>query len=139
SFTPPGASFLSGDRNLFFASVPGVLSAGETYSGPLFKIAIAATATGSYSGTFVISGGTDIFASGNLASAAFTLNSQINQPPNVISVSPVNGSGVNQTFSTVYSDANGVSDLNAAYLLFNSSLNGTAACWIAYVRSTNTM
>src|SRR5205085_1598629 len=62
-----------------------------------------------------------------------------NQPPTVVSVSPINGAGINQTFNAVYADSNGASDLNAVYLLFNSSLSGPGGCWIAYLRASNTM
>jgi hypothetical protein len=38
SFTPPAGTYLTADRNFFFANVPGILSPGETYSGPIFSL-----------------------------------------------------------------------------------------------------
>ncbi len=60
--------------NPFFANVPGILLPGETYTGVLFQMDIGASASaGDYAGTIVLKGGTDLVASGDLASAGFTI------------------------------------------------------------------
>src|SRR5262249_21784902 len=64
-------------------------------------------------------------------SAEFSLPSR---PPTVSSVSPMNGSGASQTFSFIFSDADGYTDLNIVYGLFNSTLSTANACFFAYSR-----
>ena len=62
--------------NPFFANVPGILLPGETYTGVLFQMDLSATASvGDYAGTIVLKGGPDLVASGDLASAGFTIYS----------------------------------------------------------------
>jgi len=53
-------------------------------------------------------------------------------PPAVVSVTPNSGSGATQTFTAVYSDPNGAALINAAYILINTSVSGTGACWVEY-------
>src|SRR3989442_10699776 len=55
-----------------------------------------------------------------------------NVAPAADSVSPASGTGASQTFTFTYSDANGYTDINAAYALFNSSLNAADACYVFY-------
>lgn len=69
----PGGTYFTVDRNFFFESVPGVLSPGETYSGPIFKISVAKAPSGSYAGSAAILGGSDILSQGSLPSVNFTL------------------------------------------------------------------
>ncbi len=61
--------------NDFFANVPGILTAGQTYSDTVFSVAIAsATPTGNYSGTITMLGGTSIFSANSLASQSFEVS-----------------------------------------------------------------
>ena len=53
-----------------------------------------------------------------------------NQPPLPVSVMPSSGTGRSQTFSVVYSDPNGVTDLASTQVVFNTAVNGIAACYI---------
>ena len=62
-----------------------------------------------------------------------------NSPPSAVSVTPSSGNGSPQTFTMVYSDANGVSDLRWAYLLVNTSLNANNACYVVYSNTDNTL
>ena len=55
----------------------------------------------------------------------------------VVSVTPNSGSGVSQVFTAVYSDPHGASILNAAYVLFNTSVSGVNACYVEYYPTTN--
>ena len=50
-------------------------------------------------------------------------------------VTGVSGSG--SPFTAVFSDPNGASSLNAAFLLLNTSLSGVNGCYIEYVPSSN--
>jgi hypothetical protein len=68
------APFLVLQTNTFFANVPGILLPGETYTGPVFRVALAATApAGDYSGTIALDGGADSVGVANLASTTFTV------------------------------------------------------------------
>jgi len=74
SLSGNSATHLTPDSNTYFSNVPGILLPNETYSGPLFSIALDGTATpADYGGTVNVLGGADIFASGNLASANFAV------------------------------------------------------------------
>ena len=53
-----------------------------------------------------------------------------------VSVSPLSGSGVSQTFSFVFSDANGASDLNSVQVIFNSSFSAVSGCYVFAVPAT---
>jgi hypothetical protein len=59
------------------------------------------------------------------------------QLPSVVSVTPSSGSGVTQTFTMVYSDPNGLSDLNNTRVLFNASLSAYAGCYVSYSPGSN--
>ena len=58
-------------------------------------------------------------------------------PPAPVSVTPSSGSGFLQTFTAVFSDPAGASDILAARVLINSSFSGTNACFIYYTASGN--
>lgn len=69
---PPNVTTLSG--NAFFANVPGILLPGETYEGPLFRIALSnASSAANYTGSITFLGGADIFAGTQLVSAPLTV------------------------------------------------------------------
>jgi len=59
--------------------------------------------------------------------------------PAVVSLSPASGTGLTQTFTAVYSDPNGLSDLGTAKLLFNTAISGVNACDIYYSAGTNAL
>ncbi|HZU24736.1 MAG TPA: Ig-like domain-containing protein, partial [Bryobacteraceae bacterium] len=58
-------------------------------------------------------------------------------PPTVVSVSPNSGSGTSVTFTAVYSDPNGVADLNQLQLLVNTGVSAANACYLSYYPQTN--
>ena len=60
-------------------------------------------------------------------------------PPTVVSVSPTSGSGLQQTFTAVYSDPNGVGDLSSVRVLINSSITGVNACYVFYYPLVNAL
>jgi hypothetical protein len=57
----------------------------------------------------------------------------------VVSLSPSSGTGQTQTFTAVYSDSNGLSDLGTANFLINTAISGVSSCDIYYVRSSNAL
>lgn len=60
--------------NEFFADVPGILLPGETYDGPLFRIALSSSSTAAnYTGSVTFRGGADITADSPLANASITV------------------------------------------------------------------
>jgi hypothetical protein len=63
------------DSDAFFANVPGILSAGQTYSDVVFGVTInPATPAGDYFGAVTILGGSNIFAASNLATQPFQIS-----------------------------------------------------------------
>jgi hypothetical protein len=62
-------------------------------------------------------------------------NVQVNTAPRPISATPNTGRGYNQTFSFVFEDANGVSDLSVVDAIFNP--NTIKSCLIRYDRRSN--
>ena len=67
-------TFLALQPNDFFANIPGILLPGETYTGPIFRVALGALAPADdYTGTITLDGGGDITAAANLASAIFAV------------------------------------------------------------------
>ncbi len=51
-------------------------------------------------------------------------------PPQAVSVTPSAGTGTTNTFSFLYFDANGASDLGIVQFVINSSLSGYRACYV---------
>ena len=76
NFTGPATNYLAADTNTFYANVPGILLAGETYSDIVFAVSIpAGTPPGDYFGTVTILGGSNIFAEGPLTTLTFQVSS----------------------------------------------------------------
>ena len=60
-------SNFTSDANAFFANVPGILSAGQTYSDVVFGVTVNSnTPAGDYFGAVTILGGSNIFAARRL-------------------------------------------------------------------------
>jgi len=69
-------NYLGAGSNTFFANVPGILLPGETYSDVTFSVFISnSIPSGDYFGLVTLQGGTNIFASNNLASQTFLVTS----------------------------------------------------------------
>jgi len=52
------------------------------------------------------------------------------QAPHAVSVSPPSGSAASQTFTFVYTDSNGASDLGSAQAMINASNSGVSSCYV---------
>lgn len=70
-----------------------------------------------------------------LNQAAPAVGPQVSQ---AVAVSPAEGSGYNQIFTFTFSDPQGFQDLDVMNIVINSALDGRNACFLAYVRTTNT-
>jgi sugar lactone lactonase YvrE len=68
-----------------------------------------------------------------------TQNGLLTGPPAVVSLSPASGTGLTQTFTMVYSDPNGISDLSDLVVVFNTSVSVSSDCAVVYVPGTNKM
>jgi len=74
TLTDAATNYLTPDTNAFYANVPGILLANESYTDPVFAVNVAAnTPPGIYSGTATALGGGDMLATGTLASLTFTV------------------------------------------------------------------
>jgi hypothetical protein len=60
-------------------------------------------------------------------------------PPAVVSLSPTSASGAAQTFTAVYSDPNGTSDLKTLRILLNTDIDAANGCYVLYNPATSTM
>ncbi len=57
-----------------------------------------------------------------------------NQPPQIIGVSPNNGSGSSGTFTFTFADPNGFTDLGTSQALMNTVIDGNGACYLLFDR-----
>jgi len=74
SLSGTAAGAVVSGSNGFYSNVPGILPPGATYTGELFTIGLSGSAPPvDYDGAVTLQGGADIFATGSLASAAFTV------------------------------------------------------------------
>jgi len=72
AFTGAATNYLGAGTNAFFANVPGVLVAGQTYSDVVFSVPVSlGTPPGLYNGTVTIQGGTNVFDMDNLVTLGF--------------------------------------------------------------------
>ena len=115
---------LSLKTNDFFANVPGILLPGESYTGPLFRIALGAAAPAAdYTGTITFDGGADIFATANLASSGFTLLSPavnlVATDPSAAELGPDSG-----TFTITRTGGTGIA-LPFVVAITGTAVNGT--------------
>jgi hypothetical protein len=90
--------------------------------------------TSPFSGTVILTYGPDYPTT--TIPVTFTLTPDT---PSVQSLSPITGTGVTQTFTMVYSDPNGLSDLSDVLVLFNTPLKLSSACAVVYVPRANQM
>ena len=58
---------------------------------------------------------------------------------NAVSVSPNSGTGLTQTFTAVYTDVSGASDLQVVYIDFATSAGSAYSCFVAYVQASNSL
>ncbi|HEY2016894.1 MAG TPA: hypothetical protein VGH38_25490, partial [Bryobacteraceae bacterium] len=68
-------------------------------------------------------------------SGPITVN--MTHPPSAVGANPGAGSGLAQTFTFTFFDPDGAQNLDVVNVLFNNSLDGRNACYLAYSRSAN--
>jgi hypothetical protein len=126
----PNGNFTT-DSNAFFANVPGILSAGQTYSDIVFGVTInPATPAGDYFGAVTILGGSNIFAVNNLAALPFQVSTiDVSITANVADAYKFGTQPGSFTITSV-----GGGDLNLAV---NYAISGTASNGVNYSSITN--
>jgi hypothetical protein len=72
---------------------------------------------------------------GTSAGSTFTINPS--QPPSVVSLSPNPANGLPVIFTATYSDPEGATDINQAWMLVNTTNSGSAACFVYYHPQAN--
>ncbi len=60
-------------------------------------------------------------------------------PPSVVSLTPNSGSGSPQTFTSVFSEPGGATNLSSLIVLFNTSISSTNGCYVYYDPAGNTL
>ena len=120
----------------------GFLGGGDNDSG--YGIAIDASGSAYVTGltlssNFPLKGA--IQSTGGMSLAAFVAKFTFGPagPPVAVSVTPSSGGGSGQTFSMLYSDIRGVADISWVDVNWNGTQSTVNACYLHYVRATNTL
>jgi DNA-binding beta-propeller fold protein YncE len=132
--TPGSSSTLSNSQCTLNGTGSSVSSSGDNLTVN-FAITFSSTFTGLKN--------TYLYATGATASSGWiekgTWNTGIAGPPAVVSLTPASGTGLTQTFTAVYSDPKGLSDLTNVRLLVNTAVNGANACYLFYYPANNSI
>jgi uncharacterized repeat protein (TIGR01451 family) len=99
------------------------LEAGASYPAVTVEVNVAANAPGSVTNQAAVVGGGSGAASASDLTRVLTAQA--------VSVTPSTGTGSSNTFSFLYSDANGASDLGIVQVVVNSSLSGYQGCYVS--------
>ena len=114
---------------------------GASTSGNALTLTLKMTFTATFTGARNIYGFADDNHGGNFGwENKGNLNIQTPAAPTTVSLNPASGTapnGVTQTYTAIYSDTNGASDLKTAYLLFNTGVSSAGAVYMYYDRATN--
>ncbi|MEZ5401569.1 MAG: BACON domain-containing carbohydrate-binding protein [Bryobacteraceae bacterium] len=145
AFNPAAASVAKAGGAGSTSMVAGVGCAWSAVSSQAW-LTITSGASGSGPGTVnytVASNPTTVprVATITAAGATFTVTQSgtDNVAPIVTGMSPNSGELSSQTFSFTFNDTNGAADLNVMNILMNSAIDGRMGCYLAYVRSANTL
>jgi M6 family metalloprotease-like protein len=113
-----------------------------TVSGTTLTLVLRVTFSSAYAGNRVVyAAGRDV-ASANSGWQALGVWQAPGAPvtsPAVLSTTPVAVSGTSATVTAVFRDDQGFADLNVLNILINNALDGRNACYLAYLRPTNTL
>ncbi|MEZ5404312.1 MAG: hypothetical protein R2729_31825 [Bryobacteraceae bacterium] len=112
---------------------PGSLELGRAPTGPdgSFALQFASLPTGMFH--------MKAYYPGSETSWPAIATASITQSLNATPPAPSSGVGLNQPFTFTFTDDNGFADLNVLNVLINDAVDGRNACYVAYVRSTNTL
>jgi hypothetical protein len=108
-------------------------ASGGVMSGNTYTLNLAITFEAAFAGAKSVYG-YGLQTTGGLSSGWQTLGSWTvlgtAQPPQAVSVSPSTGSGFSQTFTFVFFDINGASDIASTQLIFNGSFTAVSGCYV---------
>ncbi len=125
---PAGTSTLSNSQCTLSGSGSSISNSGTTSTVTLFL-----TFNNSFVGAknvYLYDDDTVGNVSGWQARGTYTVTAGTLATPTADSVSPSSGTGVNQTFTAVFSDASGAALLKRRLFLMNSTLSGASACFV---------
>ncbi len=125
------ANELTYQANAFFANVPGILEAGESYSNSeLFHVSLGANSPANdYSGSVTLRGGSDISASVDLATSSFKV---LSPAVNLVATDPSASEFGNDSGTITISRSGGTDiDLPVAFAIVGTAVNGSAYSAIA--------
>ena len=106
-----------------------------TYPAITVTANVASNAPAVVTNTAIVSGGGEVNTSNDTA----TDTTSVNPGPNAVSVTPSSGAGLTHTFSALYTDLNGASDLQVVYLDFGTAPFAAHSCIVAYIQTSNTL
>jgi hypothetical protein len=114
--------------------------AGSSYgtSGDNATLTVALTFSNSFEGqknVYLLAQEINGVTSGSVEKGTWTIPSV--GPPTVVSLSPGSGSGLTQAFTAVFSDPNGIADLSAVHILFNTVVTAANGCYVFYYPASN--
>ena len=117
-------------------------SSSRSFAGPVLtlnlNIAFSSTFAGAKTIYLNVSDLANLVA-GWKSSGVYTVSPGAAAAPTNSSIAPASGSGITQTFTAVYSDANGGTDIALAHLLVNGNVSGAGSCFIEFNRPSNTL
>lgn len=140
----PGSAAFSANANSGAFTVnasgcPWVASSNDSF------ITITSPASGSNSAvvTYNVAANPGVARTGtiSISGVRFTVNQAglTTAAPTVVSLSPSTGSGTSQIFTARYATASpGGAPIEKAYILFNTTINGTGGCLVEFAPLTNT-
>jgi hypothetical protein len=130
---PGGSASLSNSQCILSGSGSSVSAMGTTLT-----VTLAVTFSSSFAGNYNIYMETvtqEGSSTGLLARGTWTVPATPNWfagTPAAVSVSPLSGSGMSQTFTFTFSDTGGAGDLHLQFILFNSALATANSCLPLY-------
>ena len=131
----PGSSAVAANSQCSLAGT----GSSVTTSGNNLTLSVALTFSASFAGQKSVF----LSAAGQTATSGWiqkgTWTPAIAGPPSVTSITPSTGAGVTSQFSINYADPSGAADLSEVFVLFNTTLNPSNACYVGYVVATNKM
>ncbi len=106
-------------------------------SGNVLTLNLSITFQGTFSGakTVYLSATSPSASTGWQSRGSWTVGASVS----AVSVAPASGSGASATFSMLFSDTSGATDLTSVSLLINTSAVTSSACSVTYSRAANTL
>lgn len=112
------------------------LAGGASYPAITVKVNVASNAGSSLTNQAIVSGGGSALA---ITNDPTIVNTSAGGGPTATSVTPSSGSGLSQTFSFLYADPSGATDITSVQMDINATLAVANACYLFYVRAPNAL